>query len=95
MNRFPALQDRATETKGKWSRLGGYEEILTELGHLIDALLLVPAQQGARSIVVDAKITGLDHGQEELELFVDIRHFGRKDSAADKMLSQHSFSRKR
>jgi hypothetical protein len=46
----------------------------TELGHLVDALLLVPAEHCASGIVVDSKGACLQDRHHELEVLVNVGH---------------------
>jgi hypothetical protein len=62
--------DGGKERQGMTRREGR----LTELRHLVDALLLIPVEHCASGIVVDSKGACLQDRHHELEVLVDVGH---------------------
>jgi hypothetical protein len=48
--------------------------LLTELGHLVRRLLLIPAEHGRGGVVVDGERAGLHYREQELQVFGEVRH---------------------
>ena len=50
--------------------------MLTELGHLVRGLLLIPAEHSRGGVIVDGERAGLDYREQELQVFGEVRHGG-------------------